>query len=99
MRYVGLPGGDLVVVEKNPPLKPGDIAFSLIDGEITVKTLRLDTSCAFYLEPANPDLHPIRPQGSLVIAGMVTSSVPSMESRRSTVLFLLLSAAKPRLPS
>ncbi|SAK82180.1 LexA repressor [Caballeronia hypogeia] len=75
MRDVGLLDGDLVVVEKNRPTKPGDIVVALVDGELTVKTLRLDKDGAFYLDPANPDFAAIRPQGSLEIVGVVTGSV------------------------
>lgn len=75
MRDAGLLDGDLVVVEKNRPTKPGDIVVAVVDGEMTVKTLRLDKSGTFYLEPANPDFQPIRPQGSLEIVGVVTGSI------------------------
>jgi SOS regulatory protein LexA len=75
MRDVGLLDGDLVVVEKNRPTKPGDIVVAVVDGEMTVKTLRLDKDGAFYLEPANPDFQVIRPQGSLEIVGVVVGSV------------------------
>jgi SOS regulatory protein LexA len=75
MRDVGLLDGDLVVVEKNRPTKAGDIVVALVDGELTVKTLRLDKDGSFYLEAANPDFAAIRPQGSLEIVGVVTGSI------------------------
>ncbi|WP_082744956.1 LexA family protein [Burkholderia savannae] len=75
MRDAGLLDGDLVVVEKNRPTKPGDIVVAVVDGEMTVKTLRLDKTGAFYLEPANPDFEPVRPKGSLEIVGVVMGAV------------------------
>ncbi|SPB17794.1 LexA repressor [Caballeronia novacaledonica] len=75
MRDVGLLDGDLVVVEKNRPTRPGDIVVAVVDGEMTVKTLCLAKDGAFYLEPANPDFQPIRPQGSLEIVGVVVGAV------------------------
>lgn len=75
MQGVGLLDGDLVVVEKNRPTKPGDIVVAVVDGEMTVKTLRLDKRGTFYLEPANPDFQSIHPKGSLEIVGVVTGAV------------------------
>lgn len=74
MKDVGLVDGDLVVVETNAATKPGDIVVAVVDGDITVKTLRLDRKGQFYLEPANPAYEPIRPRGSLEIVGVVIGS-------------------------
>lgn len=74
MRDAGLLNGDIVVVEKNRPTKSGDIVVAMVDGELTVKTLRLDQGGTFYLEPANAEFKPIRPKGSLEIVGVVTGS-------------------------
>lgn len=46
--------GELAVVEHNTPTRPGDIVLAVFDGEMTVKTLRLDDAGAFFLEAANP---------------------------------------------
>jgi SOS regulatory protein LexA len=75
MRDAGLLDGDLVVVQKNRPIRPGDIVVAVVDGEMTVKTLRLDDSGTFYLEAAHPDFQPIRPRGALEIVGVVTGAV------------------------
>lgn len=42
MRDAGIVQGDLVVVEHNTLTKPGDLVLAVVDGEMTVKTLRLD---------------------------------------------------------
>ena len=74
MRDAGLLDGDLVCVESNAPTRPGDIVVAVVDGEMTVKTLRLGADGRYYLEAANPDYSDIHPQGSLEIVGVVVSS-------------------------
>jgi len=74
MTGAGLQDGDLVVVETNAATKPGDIVVAVVDGEMTVKTLRLDRKGQFFLEAANQAYQPIRPQGSLEIIGVVIGS-------------------------
>lgn len=73
MRDAGILEGDLVAVEHNAPSCPGDIVVAVVDGELTVKTLRKDAEDKFYLEAANPDYEPIRPKTSLEILGVVVS--------------------------
>lgn len=74
MRDAGIHEGDLVVVEQNSPTKPGDVVVAVVDGELTVKTLRCD-EVGFFLEPANPAYQVIRPQTSLELLGVVISVV------------------------
>ena len=74
MKDAGLLEGDLVVVERNSPTKPGDMVVAIIDGEMTVKTLRITSAGAFFLEAANPAYEPIHPKGSLEILGVVVGS-------------------------
>jgi repressor LexA len=73
MRDVGILEGDLVSVEQNAPTAPGDIVVAVVDGDITVKTLRRDDEGTFYLEAANPAYAPIRAKTSLEILGVVVS--------------------------
>lgn len=74
MRDAGLLDGDLVVVETSAATKAGDIVVAVVDGEMTVKTLRLDRKGQFFLEPANPAYEPIKARGSLEIVGVVIGS-------------------------
>ena len=74
MRDAGLLDGDLVCVESNSPTKAGDIVVAVIDGEMTVKTLRLGKSGKYHLEAAHPDYPDIHPKRSLEIVGVVVSS-------------------------
>lgn len=74
MKDAGLLDGDLVVVERNAPTSPGDIVVAVVDGEMTVKTLRRTRGGSWFLEAANPAYEPIHPAGSLEIVGVVTGS-------------------------
>lgn len=74
MKDAGLLDGDLVVVERNAPTTPGDIVVAIVDGEMTVKTLRRARGGAWFLEAANPAYEPIHPAGSLEILGVVVGS-------------------------
>jgi SOS regulatory protein LexA len=71
MRDAALLDGDLVVVQKNCPTKVGDIVVAVVDGQVTVKRLRQDTSGRFFLQAANPDYADIVPDGELEILGVV----------------------------
>ena len=73
MRDAGILEGDLVAVEHNAPSAPGDIVVAVVDGEITVKTLRRDDDGKFFLEAANAAYGPIRPKASLEVLGVVMS--------------------------
>ena len=74
MKDAGLLDGDLVAVESNTATKPGDIVVAVVDGELTVKTLRLTPTGRYYLEAANAAYGDIHPQGSLEVIGVVVSS-------------------------
>lgn len=75
MKDAGIFDGDLVVVEHNSPTAPGDIVVAVVDGEFTVKTLRMDSTGKYFLEPANPAYQPIHPTSSLELLGVVVSVV------------------------
>lgn len=75
MKDAGIFEGDLLAVEHNTPTKPGDIVVAVADGELTVKTLRLDAAGKYFLEAANPAYTPIQPRASLEVLGVVVSVV------------------------
>jgi repressor LexA len=75
MKDAGIFDGDLVVVEHNSPTAPGDIVVAVVDGEFTVKTLRMDNTGKYFLEPANAAYQPIHPTSSLELLGIVVSVV------------------------
>ena len=75
MRDAGILDGDLVTVEHATPAAPGHVVLAVVDGELTVKTLRRDRGGQFFLEAAHPSYPPIRPDTSLEVVGVVTGIV------------------------
>jgi repressor LexA len=71
MKDAGMNDGDMVVVERNRPTKPGDIVVALVDGEMTVKYLYPLQSAGWVLKPANPEYADIVAQQSLEVLGVV----------------------------
>lgn len=73
MINAGIDDGDILVVDRS--LEPGDhkIAVCLIDGEFTVKRLKMDTGSLF-LMPENPEYEPLKvsEENQFVIWGIVT---------------------------
>ena len=55
--------------------KPGDIVLAVVDGEMTVKVLRMNSEQRYFLEAANSAYKPIRPTTSLEVLGVVVSVV------------------------
>ena len=70
----GILEGDLVVVEKTPAAKRGDIVVAIVDGQFTLK--RLDTDRGqFVLKPENKAYPVIRAEGALEIFGVMVGLV------------------------
>ena len=74
MQDAGILDGDLVVVEKTPSARPGDIVVAIVDNEFTLKRLDLDRG-QFVLRPENKAYPVIRPEGALEIFGVVVGLV------------------------
>lgn len=70
----GICPGDLVVVERKPTYKPGQIVIASVDGEYTMKYLR-KAGERYYLDPANANYKPIHPKNGLSIEALVTAVV------------------------
>ena len=73
MSGAGIADGDLLIVDKSLEPANDKIAVCYLDGEFTVKRIRIDLS-GVWLMPENADFEPIRIQedNSLVIWGIVT---------------------------
>jgi len=82
MKDAGLLDGDVVIVETNSIVEPGDIVVAAVDGQLTVKYLRKERTGGYYLEAANPAYEPIHPRASLDIVGLVTGSFRTFKGRR-----------------
>jgi repressor LexA len=70
----GILDGDLVVVEKSPAAKRGDIVVAIVDNQFTLKRLELDRG-HFVLKPENKGYPVIRPEGTLEIFGVMVGLV------------------------
>lgn len=69
----GINDGDILVIDKSLPPADGRKAVCYIDGEFTLKTIRIRKD-GIYLIPANPDYKPIRvtEENDFVVWGIVT---------------------------
>ena len=74
MIEAGIHPGDLVIVERKPTYKVGQIVIASIEGEYTMKYLRKKNE-HYYLEPANTAYKAIYPKGNLNIEAVVTAIV------------------------
>jgi repressor LexA len=74
MIEAGILDGDLVVVEKTPSAKRGDIVVAIVDNQFTLKRLDLDRG-RFVLKPENKGYPVIRPEDVLEIFGVMVGLV------------------------
>ena len=73
MQGAGLDDGDLLVIDRSLEPQDNKIAVCFIDGEFTVKRLKVEENCV-YLMPENPKYQPIKvtEDNELIIWGVVT---------------------------
>jgi len=73
MQGAGLDDGDLLVIDRSQEPENNAIAVCFIDGEFTVKRLKVEKDC-IYLMPENPRYQPIKvtEENKLQIWGVVT---------------------------
>ena len=73
MQGAGLDDGDLLVIDRSKEPTNNAIAVCFIDGEFTVKRLKVEQDCVF-LMPENPNYKPIKvtEENQLIIWGVVT---------------------------
>lgn len=76
MKDAGIMDGDILVIDKSLEPKDGDTAICFIDGEFTLKYIKIDKE-AIYLVPANEKFHPIKvtEENNFCIWGIVTYSI------------------------
>ena len=79
MQGAGLDDGDLLVIDRSLQPQHDKIAVCFIDGEFTVKRLKVDKD-AVYLMPENKKYKPIKitEENQLVIWGIVTYVVKKL---------------------
>ncbi len=66
----GILPGDLVIVRRQPTADSGALVVALVDGEATVKRLRLQDG-RVELHPENPEFAPIRSDRGITLLGKV----------------------------
>ncbi len=73
MQGAGLDDGDLLVIDRSEEPENGKIAVCFIDGEFTVKRLKVKDNC-IYLMPENSKYKPLKvtSENQLIIWGIVT---------------------------
>ena len=90
MQGAGLDDGDLLVIDRSKEPEDNAIAVCFIDGEFTVKRLKVEAECV-YLMPENPNYVPIKvtEDNELIIWGVVTYVVKKFNSHdpKNTVLY------------
>ena len=73
MQGAGLDDGDLLVIDRSKEPEDNNIAVCFIDGEFTVKRLKVTPEC-IYLMPENSKYKPIQvtEENELIVWGVVT---------------------------
>jgi len=79
MRNAGISNGDLLIVDKSLNPTDGKIAVCYIDGEFTVKRLKVETDCCWLL-PENEAYQPIRvtEENDFIVWGIVTYVIKAL---------------------
>ena len=79
MTGAGIDDGDIMVIDRSLEPKDGKIAVCFIDGEFTVKRIKVAKE-AVYLLPENKNFHPIKigEENQFFIWGIVTYVIKSM---------------------
>lgn len=83
MRDEGIEEGDILVIDKSLELLDDDLAVCFIDGEFTVKRVRLETDAA-WLIPSNPDypLIKVTKENEFIVWGIVTYTIKKNRRKR-----------------
>lgn len=74
----GIDDGDLLIVDKSLEPQEGDIVVAFIDGEFTLKRIKIDPkSCCLWLMPENKDYPPIKVSETnhFIVWGVVTYNI------------------------
>jgi len=78
MRDIGINDGDLLIIDKSIEPQNGKVAVCYIDGEFTLKKIKLEQDCC-WLMPANKNYKPIKVTAAndFIVWGVVTHSIKS----------------------
>ena len=83
MKDEGIEEGDILVIDKSLELLDDDLAVCFIDGEFTVKRVRLEPHAA-WLVPSNPDypLIKVTRDNEFMVWGIVTYTIKKNRRKR-----------------
>lgn len=83
MRDEGIDEGDILVIDKSLELIDDDLAVCFIDGEFTVKRVRLEPDAA-WLVPSNSNYPPIKvtKDNEFMVWGIVTYTIKKNRRKR-----------------
>jgi DNA polymerase V len=79
MKDAGIHDGDLIIIDKSLEPANGKIAVCFIDGEFTIKRIKIDRDCC-WLVPANDDFNPIKvtEENEFLVWGIVVHVIRSL---------------------
>jgi len=79
MNDAGISDGDLLIIDKSLEPKNSKIAVCFIDGEFTIKRIKIEKDCC-WLVPANTDFNPIKvtEENDFLIWGIVIYVIKSL---------------------
>jgi len=82
MQDAGIMDGDILVIDKSLQPQDGDTAVCFIDGEFTLKYIKIEPEVVFLI-PANPNFKPIKvtEENNFCIWGIVTYSIKNHKRR------------------
>lgn len=83
MRDEGIEEGDILVIDKSLELIDNDLAVCFVDGEFTVKRVRLEPDAA-WLVPSNPEYPSIKvtKDNEFMVWGIVTYTIKKNRRKR-----------------
>jgi len=85
MQEEGITEGDILIVDKSIDPQDGDLAVCCLDGEFTLKRIKLDRkSQKLFLMPSNRNYSPIEvtPDNEFMVWGVVTYTIKPNRRRR-----------------
>lgn len=83
MKDEGIEDGDILVIDKSLELMNDDLAVCFVDGEFTLKRVRIDAAI-IWLVPSNKDYPeiPITSENDFIVWGIVTYTIKKNRRRR-----------------
>lgn len=88
MAEEGITEGDILVIDKSIEPENGDLAVCCLDGEFTVKRIRITRGNKIYLMPSNRHYKPIEvtPDNEFMVWGIVMYTIKPNRRRSSSSL-------------